>query len=305
MFQAVLTQVVILFILIFLGFTLTKTKVFTKNGIKGMTDLALYLVTPCVMIKSFAREFSPKLLKNLLLSIGLAFLTHLLFIIISRLVLRSKNIQRQSVLQFAVIFSNCGFMAIPLLQALLGDDGVFYGSGYIAAFQVVIWSYGIYLIGGKEAISPKKMFINPGVIGFALALAVFCIGIPLPKIIIEPVSYMASLNTPLPMLIIGYHLANSNVLQGLKDIKLLFSCILRLFILPIIAVFVFYLLGIRGALPLALSICASAPTAALVTMFSSKFEGDTGLSVTTVSLTTLLSIASMPVVITLAEALLK
>ena len=196
-------------------------------------------------------------------------------------------------------------MAIPLLQALLGDDGVFYGSGYIAAFQVVIWSYGIYLIGGKESISVKKMFVNPGVIGFVLALAVFCIGIPLPKIIIEPVSYMASLNTPLPMLIIGYHLANSNVLKGLKDIKLLFSCILRLFILPLFTVFIFYLLGLRGALPLALSICASAPTAALVTMFSAKFEGDTELSVTTVSLTTLLSIASMPVVITLAEALLK
>lgn len=305
MFETVLTQVIILFILIFLGFTLTKTKVFTEKGIKGMTDLVLYLVTPCVMIKSFAREFSPKLLKNLLLSIGLTFLAHLLFILISRLVLRSKNIKRQSVLQFAVIFSNCGFMAIPLLQALLGDDGVFYGSGYIAAFQVAIWSYGIYLIGGKEAISVKKMFVNPGVIGFVLALAVFCIGIPLPKIIIEPVSYMASLNTPLPMLIIGYHLANSDVLKGLKDIKLLFACILRLFILPIITVFVFYLLGLRGALPMALSICGSAPTAALVTMFSSKFEGDTALSVTTVSLTTLLSIASMPTVITLAEALLK
>ena len=305
MFQTVFTQVVILFVLIFLGFTLTKTKIFTENGIKGMTDLVLYLVTPCVMIKSFARDFSSQLLKNLLTSIVLTLFAHLIFILISCFVLRSKNIKRQNVLQFSVIFSNCGFMAIPLLQALLGDDGVFYGSGYIAAFQVAIWSYGVYLIGGKKAISVKKMFINPGVIGFVLALAVFCIGIPLPKVVYDPVSYIASLNTPLPMLIIGYHLANSDVLKGLKDIKLLFSCVLRLFILPLIAIGIFYLLGLRGTLPLALSICASAPTAALVTMFASKFEGDTELSVTTVSLTTLLSIASMPVVITLAEALLK
>ena len=305
MFETVFTQVAILFVLILLGFTLTKTKVFTENGVKGMTDLVLYLVTPCVMIKSFAREFNTQLFKNLLISICLTFLLHLIFILISKLVLRSKSTKRQSVLQFAVIFSNCGFMAIPLLQALLGDDGVFYGSGYIAAFQVAIWSYGVYLIGGKKAISVKKMFINPGVIGFVLALAVFCSGIPLPKVILDPVSYMASLNTPLPMLIIGYHLANSNILKGLKDIKLLFSCVLRLCILPVIAIFIFYILGLRGALPLALSICASAPTAALVTMFASKFEGDTALSVTTVSITTLLSIASMPVVITLAEILLR
>ncbi len=305
MFETVFTQVVILFILIFLGFTLTKTKVFTEKGIKGMTDLVLYLVTPCVMIKSFAREFNPHLLKNLLISIGLTFLIHLVFILISKIVLRSKNTKRQNVLQFSVIFSNCGFMAIPLLQALLGDDGVFYGSGYIAAFQVAIWSYGVYLVGGKKSVTAGKMIINPGVIGFVLALAVFCVGIPLPKVILEPISYMASLNTPLPMLIIGYHLANSNVLQGLKDIKLLFACALRLFILPMIAFCMFYLFDLRGTLPLALSICASAPTAALVTMFASKFEGDTALSVTTVSLTTLLSIASMPIVITLAETLLK
>ncbi len=305
MFSTVLTQVIILFILIFLGFTLTKTKVFTENGIKSMTDLVLYFMTPCVMIKSFAREFSLQLLKNLVLSIGLTFLVHLIFILISKLVLRSKNAQRQNILQFGVIFSNCGFMAIPLLQALLGDDGVFYGAGYIAAFQVVIWSYGVYLTGGKKFITAKKMFLNPGVIGFVLALAVFCLSIPLPKVIFEPISYMASLNTPLPMLIIGYHLAQSNVLDGLKDIKLLFGCVLRLFILPIIAYFVFWLFGLRGTLPLALSICSSAPTGALITMFAAKFESDTSLSVTMVSLTTLLSVASMPVVITLAEALLK
>lgn len=305
MFTTVLTQVIILFILIFLGFTLTKINVFTDKGIKCMTELVLYFVTPCVMIKSFARDFSFSLLKNLLLSFALTFLVHLCFILLSKLLLRSKNIKRQNVLQYGVIFSNCGFMAIPLLQALLGADGVFYGSCYIAAFQAVVWSYGIYLMGGKEAITIKKIFVNPGVIGFALALAVFCIGIPLPKVILEPVSYIASLNTPLPMLIIGYHLANSNVLKGIKDIKLLWSCVLRLFVLPIIAFLLFWVFGLRGTLPLALSICASAPTAAYVTMFAAKFESDTSLSVTMVSLTTLLSIASMPVVITLAETLLR
>jgi len=305
MFTTVLTQVIILFILIFLGVILTKTNVFTEKGVKCMTDLVLFFVTPCVMIKSFSREFSLPLFNNLLASIGLTILLHILFILVSLIVLRSKNVIRQNVLQFGVIFSNCGFMAIPLLEALLGDDGVFYGSGYIAAFQLVIWSYGVALIGGKKAITVKKMLVNPGIIGFVIALAVFCIGIPLPKVILEPVSYMASLNTPLPMLIIGYHLANSNVLAGLKDIKLIFTCVLRLFILPTITIVCFWLCGLNGTLPMALSICASAPTAALVTMFSAKFGGDTSLSVTTVSLTTLLSIVSMPVVITLAEALLK
>lgn len=305
MFITVFTQVVILFILIFLGFTLAKTKVLNDKGVKCITDLVLYTVTPCVIIKSFVREFEKTLFKNLLISFVAVFAAHLLFILVTKLLLRSKNINRQKVLQFGTIFSNCGFMSIPLLQAVLGDDGVFYGSTYIAVFQLFIWSYGIASMGGKESITPKKLIINPGLLGFVAALLIFLLQIPVPKVIFEPISYMASLNTPLPMLIIGYHLANSNILAGFKDINLLFASVLKLFILPIIVIFAFYLCGLRGTLPLALTICASAPTAAITTMFSSKFSRDTALSVTMVSLTTLLSVISMPLIVTLAQYLLK
>lgn len=305
MFITVFTQVVILFILIFLGFTLNKTKVLNDTGVKCITDLVLYTVTPCVIIKSFVREFDKTLLKNLIISFVAVFVAHLVFILVTKLLLRSKNINRQKVLQFGTIFSNCGYMSIPLLQAVLGDDGVFYGSTYIAVFQLFIWSYGIASMGGKESITPKKLIINPGLIGFTVALLIFLLQIPVPNVVLQPISYMASLNTPLPMLIIGYHLANSNILAGLKDINLLFASFLKLVILPLIAVFGFYLCGLRGTLPLALTICASAPTAAITTMFSTKFSRDTSLSVTMVSLTTLLSIITMPLIVTLAQYLLK
>jgi predicted permease len=196
-------------------------------------------------------------------------------------------------------------MSIPLLQAILGDDGVFYGSTYIAVFQLFIWSYGVTLMGGKEFITPKKLIINPGLIGFTVALIIFILQIPVPNVIFQPITYMASLNTPLPMIIIGYHLAGSNVLKGIKDLNLLFASFLKLVVLPLITVFGFYLCGLKGTLPMALTICASAPTAAITTMFSTKFSRDTSLSVTMVSLTTLLSIITMPLIVTLAQYLLK
>ena len=305
MFITLLTQVIILFILIFLGVVLCKVNILTDKGVKSVTDMVLYLVTPCVIIKSFVREFSVTLLKNLCIGFIATLLAHIVFILISLIALKSKNLSRQKVLQFGIIFSNCGYMAIPLLQAVLGDDGVFYGSTYIAVFQIMTWSYGLFLMGdGLKTITPKKLVLNPGVIAFAIAFIIFSLQIPMPKVIYEPVSYMASLNTPLPMIIIGYHLANSNILSGLKDIKLLFATALKLFILPIIVILGFFLCGVRGTLPMALTICASAPTAAINTMFASKFSRDTSLSVTMVSLTTLLSIISMPIVVTLAEKLL-
>lgn len=305
MFQTVFTQVVILFILIFIGFILNKLKVLNEVGAKAITDIVLYIATPAVIIKSFIRNFSTQLLKNLGIGFIAGIIAHIIFIVISLLLLRSRDISKQKVLQFGIIFSNCGYMSLPLLQAVLGDDGVFYGATYVAVFQIVIWSYGIFLMGnGFKDITPKKVILSPGIIGFSLAFIIFVLQIPMPSIIRQPINYMASLNTPLPMIVIGYHLANSNVLAGLKDIQLLFATVIKLAVLPLIAIFGFYIFGIRGTMPLAITTCISAPTAAICTMFSSKFGRDTSLSVTMVSLTTLLSVMSMPLIASLANKLL-
>jgi predicted permease len=304
MFLNVFTQVVILFILIFLGAILTKKGVFTEKGISSMTDMVLLLVTPCVIIKSFIREFDSTTFKKLLISLLIAILSHISFIILSRVLLRDKKERSQKVLQFGVIFSNCGYMSIPLQQALLGDDGIFYGASYIAIFQIFIWSYGLLLMSGdKKVLSPKKMLINPGVIGVSIGLIIFLLSIPVPKVIAEPISYIASLNTPLPMLIIGYHLMKSNILEGLRNIKCFFAIGIKLFLFPLLALLVMYLCGVRGTMLISSVISCSAPTAAITTMFSNKYSCDTALSVNMVSISTLLSLISMPILITLAQHL--
>lgn len=302
MFTQVLTQVIILFILIIIGVILAKTKVLGENGVKNMTDLVLYTVTPCVIVKSFIREFDAAALKNLLLSFLIAILSHIGFIIISRILIRDKDESNQAVLQFGTIFSNCGFMSIPLQQALLGDTGVFYCSSYIAIFQLFIWSYGILTMSGdKKYVTPKKLIINPGLIGLGVGLVIFLLSIPIPKIIAEPISYMASLNTPLPMIVIGYHLAHSKLIEGIKNFKCLYAIFIKLFLFPLLTLGVMYVCGIRGIMLVSSVISTSAPTAAITTMFAAKFDRNTSLSVNMVSLSTAFSLISMPIIITLAQ----
>ncbi len=302
MFIEVFTQVIILLLLILTGFILTKGKILTENGSKSMTDIVLTIVTPCVIIKSFMREYDKALLKSLLIAFLIAFLCHIGFILLSRVLLRSKDISSEKVLQYGVIFSNCGFMSLPLQQSLLGDMGVFYGSSYIAIFNLFIWSYGIILMSGdKKYLSPKKLIINPGIIGLTIGLLIFLLSIPTPRILNDTVSYIASLNTPLPMIIIGYHLANSKISDGIKNIKCNFAIFLKLFAFPLLALGVMYICGIRGTLLISSLISCSAPTAAITTMFSAKFGRDTSLSVNLVSLSTILSLISMPILITLSQ----
>lgn len=302
MFAEVFSQVLILMILVALGAMLSKTGILTESGVRSITDMVLMTVTPCVIIKSFVREFDAKALKGLLISFLIATLVHIGFIVLSRIILHSKDISRERVLRLGVIFTNCGYMSLPLQEAILGETGVFYGSSFIAIFNLFVWSYGIITISGdKKYLTPKKLVFNPGMIGLAVGLVIFLFSIPVPKIIYQPISFVASLNTPLPMIIIGYHLSKTDILKSIKDLQCLLASLVRMLLLPSVAIALMYLCRVRGDMLVSAAISCSAPTAAITTMFASKFGGDTELSVNMVSLTTIMSLLTMPLMITAAQ----
>lgn len=304
-FFTVFKQVVILLLLIALGVLLTKRKIFTEAGVKSMTELVLLFVTPCVIIKSFIeKDFDPKTLKAILISFLAAVGVHLIFIVVGTLLCRSHDESRKRVLRFGVIFTNCGYMSLPLQEAVLGADGVLYGASFIAIFNLIVWSYGITeMSGDKRYISPKKLIFNPGIIGLVVGLVVFLASIPVPQVISTPISYLAVLNTPLPMMIIGYHLAQSDLKKALRDWECLWAVAIRLIILPLIAIGVLYLCGLRGSLYVSVVIAACAPTAAITTMFSAKFDKATDLSVNMVSLSTVVSLITIPLLVSFAQTI--
>ncbi len=302
MFINVLTQVGVLLILITLGFLLSKINIINEVGAKCMTDLVLYAVTPCVIVKSFIRPFEKSAVKGLLLSLTAAIIAHIIFILLSILLIKAKDIKRERVLRFAAIFGNCGFMALPLQEALLGTDGVFYGASVVAVFNLFAWSFGIFLMSGdKKYIKPKALVLSPNIIAIAVGIIIFLFSIPVPDIIKTPLSFMSGLNTPLPMIIIGYHLSKSDILKGLRDKGAMLSSFLKLIALPLIALGIMYIFGFRGTILVSLTIALASPAAAMTAMFSAKFENDTELAATMVSMSHLLCILTLPPIIYLAE----
>ena len=304
MLTTVFSQVMILMIMIAVGFAAAKAKIMTAEGARCCTDIALIIATPCVIIKSLIREYSNEIMKSLAFAIFITLLVQVLMIFLSRLILHSKDKARERVLRFGTIFANCGFMSLPLQQVILGADGTLYGSAYVIMFNLVIWSYGVFLISGdKKYIKPKKLFVNPGIIGLAIGLVIFIFSIPIPKIIYSAIDYMSALYTPLPMLIIGYHLAQNNPLTAFKDPKCLLAVLLSMIVYPLAVLGFLYLIGVRGTLLVSVIISVSAPVAAITTMFSAKYRADTPLSVDMVSLSTVAAAVTMPLVITLAQLL--
>lgn len=304
-FLIISQQVLILFILVAIGFFCGKRKIIDEYSAKHINEVVLYIVTPCVMVSAFQKNFSIELLAKLGIMTFCATGIIAFSILLVHLIFRGEKTEnRARVLRFATIFSNCGFMSLPLQDAILGEDGLFYGSVFVAVFNLLVWSYGLVSMSGDiKLLSAKKIIFNPGIMGVMIAFIIFLCRLTLPEIIIQPIKYLANLNTPLPMLIIGFYLSQANLKRAFTDLKAYLAMGLRLLVIPAFSAVVMYFLGVDKTIMIACVIASSAPTAATTTMFSAKFNRDTELSVNIVAATTLLSILTMPIVIAFAQTL--
>ncbi|MBR2151679.1 MAG: AEC family transporter [Clostridia bacterium] len=298
------SQVLILFSLMMVGLVFGKLKIFTDDGIKQLTKLLFTVVTVCIIIHSFVSvEFSSKRLNEMLYMFLTCLIATTLGFVFTLPLYRKTTVARRSALKFASVFSNCGFMAIPLAQGLFGEEGVFLVSIFMCTFQILIWTLGIYIINqGKGGISVKKIFLNPGVIGIVIGIALFFLRIKLPYIIASPVGFMADLNTPLAMVITGYYLKNLKLKLDKEDIYVGICCLLRLAVIPLLTFGIMYLIGLRGTLLCCAVLPAAAPSASNTTLFSVMFGGDGDYASRVVSVTTLLSLFTIPLIMALVQS---
>ena len=236
---------------------------------------------------------------------------HLLGIALARFV-RDGDESRERTLRFAVIFSNAGFMGIPLQQAVLGADGVFYGGVFVGVFNLFCWTYGLCLMSGsRDIVRPLRLLTNPGLVGIVLALVLFFGSVRLPAPLAEPVKMLADLNTPVAMIVIGYFLAGARMRTVLMMPKALFVMGLRLLMVPFLVLLVVWCVAsgcpaVADAKMLtAVVIAASAPVAALTSVFSATYGRDTALAAGVVAFSTLLSILTMPIIVGLALTLFR
>ena len=316
----VAAQVGVLFALMAVGAVCRSVRLVDESAVKGIVNVLLLVVTPSLIIDSFQRPFDPAMVHGFFWAFAIAAFAHVAVILFARLFSRGGDRSRP-VLRLAMVFSNAGFMGIPLEQAILGSEGVFYGIVYVVVFNFFMWSWGLYEMRGQVPLSNsnsrlqlskerwrslRPMVVNPGTVGIAIGLPLFFASLSLPAILKTSISLLAGLNTPLAMLVIGFYLAGADFRRVVRMPSAYLAAAVRLVVFPLALLALLY--PLRSHFPremmLALVTAASAPVAAMVSMFASKYERDVDLSVGLVSGTTLLSIITMPPVIALAMEVL-
>ncbi|MEI3305062.1 MAG: AEC family transporter [Dysosmobacter sp.] len=296
-----LKQIAIMALLIAVGWVLRRKNFLSEQGTKELGAILLRIIIPCVIVKSYIVPYSRERLLELALSAGLA----LLGFIAAMLIAYAVYGKRRRIENFAAAFCNAGFIGIPLAQAAIEEDGVFYVAASVALLNLFQWTYGVYIMTDRrDAIRAKTIATNPVVIAIVVGVVLFVGRIPVPEILTSTLGYIAGMNTPVAMILMGTYLARVSWRELLD--RRAYSCVLlRLVVIPAVVLMLFWLLPVSNtAVVMAVFLAAATPVGANICVFAQQYNSDYPFSVVTVCLSTVLSVVTIPLLSTLAQALL-
>ena len=318
-------SVLILVLLIVPGFLMSKFHLAGEGFGKGLSNLVLYVAQPALFIAGYvAVDASRQVVIRMVVIFVLACLFHLLFFAAGKLVFKNAPDRKNRVLVFSTVFTNAGYMGIPLLEALFLESHpeiAIYGSVYVLAFNIMAWSLGAYIYTkDKSYISVKKILLNPATISCAIGIVFFACsasptlreGVVIPlfrertSIVYSLMTMLKALVAPLSMFVTGLRMAELKLKSMIGDKRLYINFVLTLLVLPALVFGILKLLSLVGVYHDALTtsvllMSAAAPAAAITCMFAEKFEGDAVYASVIVSLTSVLCVLTMPLVCSLSQ----
>ncbi len=304
-------QVIVLFLLIVVGAFVKKKKIVTDHINAEVSNLVINICLPAFILSSMAFDFSLEVLINSGMLVLLSFTIYGVSIILARFLNRALKMKgaRRDVYEYIAVFSNCGFMGYPVLGAVFGQEAVFYAAIYNLAFNILIWSYGVFLMQrsnstGSESRSltqSLKSAVNPAMIAVFIGFTMFVTGLRLPGPLYNTVKMIGATTTPLSMMFIGFILAEVHPKELFNDWKDFVLSVHRLIILPILVFIVLKMFGVSGVTLYIPVVIAAMPASANSAVIASRYHSDFRLASKLVFITTLFSILTIPVIIGLVQ----
>ncbi len=296
-------SVLTLFLLMSVGFLFGKKCLLSDGTLSQMSRLLLTAVIPATMIDVFQVERSRSVDGQLIVSLLALAGVYLLYMALSVPLFPREGEQTRGVLRCSSIYGNVGFMGLPLIQSVMGNEAAMVAAMNLVVFNVMTFTHGAAVIGGKGAFSPKKAVLNPGVIGFVIAVGLYLLDLRLPAPVGSAVGYLGSLNTPLAMVVIGGQMASSDLAAAFRDRRLYLVSAIKLIGLPVLTALVLLPFRLDRVVYVTVVILAGCPTAGINSLFAQSMGRDAGLAARQLTLSTLLCVLTLPLAALLARAL--
>jgi predicted permease len=289
-------QVLELFVLIISGIFLYKKNIIREDGKKLLSDILIKFVVPCMIINSYMGKFNDEVLDNIGKSFIYSIILCVIGIVISLAVSFVVSDEHKGIFRFACSFSNAAYMGFPLIRALFGEEGILYASSYVTVFNILLWSVGYVFFADKMPIKKllKNLITCPPIIAVVVGLIIYLFKIPVTNIIADPISSVGAMTTPISMIVTGVAMGEAGIVRLIKQKHLLYGLFIRLILIPMVSLLVFYIFNISGIVATVTLVLEACPCAAITTMFAIQYGHDQKYAAALVVISTICSIVTLP-----------
>ena len=310
-FLSTLEQMAFLFSLIILGYLLVRAKVLDNTAAGILSKLENWLFVPALVMGTFITKFTVDVLKTashlFLFSFAIIFVMMPVSFLIARFLARDKD--KRNVYIYGLVFANFGFMGNAVVSALYPD--IFFE--YLV-FSIPLWMM-IYMWGVPVLLMPVdsankgikarlKNFLNPMFVCMIIGMIIGLTGLKLPNWTMNVINTCGNCMSPVAMLLTGMTIAKIDLKRVLTDISIYAVTFIRLILIPLVAIGLFYLLPV----PKTIFICAICSLAMPLGLTTVVIPAAYGKDTTTASgmalISHFLSCITIPLIFLLMEFIL-
>lgn len=306
-------NILVIFLLIFVGYILTWKKWFDNKTADTFSKLVLNIALPLSMFLNITEKFTRDEFLNLMKGMLLPITSILITFLISLIYEKTTGVERIRRGAFSTMFtaSNTIFIGLPINLAIFGEKAVPYVLLYYICNTTFFWTIGIMLLAGDD---PKlennkvqfdlkttiKRILSPALLGFIIGLIWMLGKLPLPSMLTTFCSYLGGLTTPLSMFVIGIIIYNAGIKHLKIDKDVIGVLIGRYIISPLVVFLLSLVIPIPNELMLQVFIVQSAmPVQNSVPILVRNYNGDVTFAATTLSLSVLVYLAYIPILLSI------
>ena len=299
-FKIALIAVAVLLLATVPGYIMMKRKMLDESCIAGFSKVLLFVCQPCLSVYTFT---SATISTEKLIDMGIfAALTVAIFLIVlggAFFLLRGKYDEPiYRIVTIATTFANCAFFGIPIIEALLpyaASELLIYTTVFAVVMNVIGWTLGAAIISrNAEYISVKKIFLNPAIIGLAVAFVIYAFSIPIEGDLESMIVTTGRMSTPLSMLIMGMRLATMKIRSLFTDLRVYLTIAVKQIVMPLVGFGLVYFLPISSDVKQTFFIICACPVASVVLNFAEIVGSGQREAAKMLLLGTILSIATLP-----------
>ncbi|MCR2050891.1 AEC family transporter [Acetatifactor muris] len=295
-------QMLALLIMIGAGFFLTKTGMMDAHTNTQMSKMIVNLFNPLLILSSAANSAGLVSLQTMGTIALIASGMFVIFILVGMLLspLFDKSPDQRKIFQMMFVFSNLGFIGIPVVSSILGEEYVVYVSEFLLIYTLVFYTYGVALMDGKFSPSSLKAMVNPGTVSALASMVIIVLGIQLPDFVKTAISYLGNVTSPMALVAVGFTLAHSDLKKIFGQPKLYLFSVIKLLVLPLLML---PLLKLAANSQELISVCIvmfGMPIGNMPLILGNQKGIDGSTCSAAIILTTLLCVLTIPVLLTVA-----